>query len=211
MPVINSVMRFARSRARFARSCSRVIRRNWNACSTENANSTTTTPADDCRRHTMTAHVLPATGIPCLADARRPAHDSNTGGCRRPAPRRPIAARAILLERLHRDPVEIAAQHARQLLRPVLRASAIAGGRSDPSSPWCSGVGGSSSRSLRSSSSSGCFCRCSAVEWLHSREQHVKHNAQRINIGARVDIAHVGVGLLGTHVSWRAHEMPRSA
>jgi hypothetical protein len=145
-----------------------------------------------------------------VAGACRTRHDrlvvqiaANVGG---QFGRRAIAAGAILLQRLHRDPVEIAAQHAHELswarcraLRPSRLMYPIA-------PTLVLGRGGSSSRNLRSNSSSGCFCPA-CFQTAAPGQQHIENNSQRVDVGARVDVLHIRVSLLRTHVSGRSHKM----
>ena len=45
------------------------------------------------------------------------------------------------------------------------------------------------------------------LEWLQTGEQHVENHAQRVDVGARVDIVDVRVDLFGAHVAWGTHEL----
>jgi hypothetical protein len=44
------------------------------------------------------------------------------------------------------------------------------------------------------------------IKRLRPGQEHIENDTQRVHIGARINVAHIGVGLLGTHVPRRPHE-----
>ena len=146
-----------------------------------------------------------------VARACRTRHDgfivqipANVGGQFR---RRAIAASTILLQRLHRDPVKIAAQQAHQLFG--LGAARFSGrGRGIPIR---ANLGAGAQRFVLAQLSEQLVERpvliLFRVERRQARQQHVEHDPQRVHVGARVNVLHVGIGLLRTHVSGRPHKM----
>ncbi len=117
--------------------------------------------------------------------------------------RRAVAALAVLLDRLEHDPVEIAAQASHQLGR-VGRARAGDLGRL----PTERGEAGRGARRLALADEPAHLVGRRAVEGLlrqraHAGEELVEHHAERVDVGAGVDVA-ADVGLLRRHVGGRA-------
>ena len=103
--------------------------------------------------------------------------------------RRAVAALAVLLDRLEHDPVEVAAQSARERGR-VGRARAGDRGRR-AGRAWRSGPRGAAPRARGSGGAARRERRCDRLlgQRAHAGEQLVEHHAERVDVGARVDVA----------------------
>ena len=66
------------------------------------------------------------------------------------------------------------------------------------------GLGGSSSRMIRSISSNAASCSRLRSSGVDAGQQLVQQHAQRIDVAAGVDVELVQLGLLGAHVLQRA-------
>ena len=120
-----------------------------------------------------------------------------------------VTAGAVFFQRLHHDPVQVAAHQMNQFGRlglPVL-------GRL-PSGPLASivlkrveGRGGSFSRIVRRISSRPACSKLLGVERRLAGQQFVKQHAQAVNVAARVNVQPAHLRLLRTHVGGRADEL----
>ena len=99
-----------------------------------------------------------------------------------------VAPRAILLERLHRDPVEIAAKQRAELAARGLRLCATSSTPGRAAFTRVLGRGASVSRIVRRIPSRSCFAERLAVERQPADQQFVEQHAERIDVAARVDV-----------------------
>ena len=118
-----------------------------------------------------------------------------------------VAPGAVLLQRLHHDPVQLAADQRAELLR-----ARSAGWRRSTASDSLVlsrvlGRGGSSSRMIRSISSNAAERSRWRSNGVSPVKQFVEQHAQRVDVAARVDVQLVELGLLGAHVLERADHL----
>ncbi len=71
------------------------------------------------------------------------------------------------------------------------------------------GVGASSSRMRRQTSSKPALHQLFRIERRSAREQLVKQHTERVDVAASVDIHSTHLSLLGTHIGRCAHELPK--
>ena len=130
-----------------------------------------------------------------------------------------VAARAVLLQRLHHDPVQLVAQRVAQLDRIGPAMFGHGGGGLAHRADARAG-----SRRLLFADHAADFVEprifeLLAVERRAAGEQLVEQHAQRIDVAARVDVQAAAFRLLGAHVERRAdhlavageHRLARSA
>ena len=131
---------------------------------------------------------------------------ARSGSAARPgeAVGRLVAAGAVLLQRLHHDPVELAAA-------PASSSCAARSGGRRPSDGSVSaelsrvlGRGGSSSRMIRRISSQAASLNRSLLQRRRAGQQFVEQHAERIDVRAGVHVEVVELRLLRGHVQRRA-------
>ena len=103
---------------------------------------------------------------------------------------------AVLLQRLHDDPVQFATHQFRQLRRLRLPLRRQDGQRLRTAQPVL-GLGGSSSRISRSISSKRRLLESFALQRRAARQQLVQQHPQAVNVAARVDVELVKLRLFG--------------
>src|SRR5271155_4161086 len=120
-----------------------------------------------------------------------------------------VASGAILVQRLHGDPVEIAAQHPRQLTR--LDPARLR--RSGQGIPIRSDLGARSGRLFLAQLAEQLVERLTLLmagfKWLNPAQQYVQNHTKRIHVGTRVDVLTVRIHLLRAHVSGSADELSK--
>src|ERR1035441_2040683 len=123
-----------------------------------------------------------------------------------------ITSRAVLLQRFHYDPIQVATQKIGILGRLALASSRhqreflLRQNRQ---------TGRGTLRCLLANGAkdfiNGGAPQRGGIEWLFAREQLIKQNSQRVNVTARVNIQAAQARLFGTHVSRGADELVKSS
>jgi len=119
-----------------------------------------------------------------------------------------VAARAVLVERLHHDPVQIAAQRFDE---PGRIGVATFGCSRQLVRPQCAQASGRTHGLLLANDAAHCvqagFQQFFGIEGRAAGEQFVEQNTQAVDVAAGVDVQAGQFGLLGAHVSGRAQEL----
>ena len=124
-----------------------------------------------------------------------------------------VAAVAVFLQRLHHDPIQLAAQQLAQLLRRRCCGSMdVAVCAASPSVLIrVLGLGGLLLADDAEHLVVGRRCEALLVKRRGAGQQLVKQHAQRVDIAARIDVQAAHLRLLGAHVHRRADHLRESA
>ena len=118
-----------------------------------------------------------------------------------------ISPHAVLLERLHRDPVEVAFERPRQASKIRAPVGRRARGRRPEAADSTTGPGrlvfAERPLDFRETRATKLF----RVEGPDAREKLVEEHTERVDVRAGVDVEIRHLGLLGTHVLRRANEL----
>jgi len=158
------------------------------------------------------ALVLPHEPAGAIADAWRPRDDhvvlemTHDVGCE--LGRRRVSTRPVLLERFHRDPIQVAAQKAIQRSHVRVAASRDLRRRRPESLQLDGRPRGFVLANDAPDLLVACFPQHLRIEGQGADEQLVEHDAQRVDIGRRINVHAGHVRLLRTHVGGCADHDP---
>ena len=118
-----------------------------------------------------------------------------------------VTARAVLLQALQHNPVQVAMDDGSAWGVPAARRWAVVVAPRLHVLSRVVGLGGSFSRIIRITSSKPPEPTISCVEWRAARQQFVEQHAEAVDVAAGVHVQAAQARLLRTHVGRRADEL----